>query len=370
MNRGGAETMVMNYYRNIDRTKVQFDFLLHRPDRGAYDDEIESLGGRIFRMPAISPRNYFRYKRALKRFFDQHGAQYLIVHSHLNALSYLVLGAAKGIVPTRISHSHTSLNPWSIFRVFSPEADKALVLKSFMYHHIRRRCRRVASDYFACGEKASDWLYGKALRERVTILPNAIDTGLFALDPEKRKQVRKDLGLADALTVVHVGRFDEPKNHHFLIRVFHALLEKDREARLLLIGTGKLQPAIRKAAADKGISEAIRFLGVRSDIPELLMAADVFLFPSLYEGLPVTLVEAQASGLPILASDRVTQEINVTGLVEYLSLETNPDVWAAKILEKRDIRDPSATQGVVDANYDIQANARFLMEYYMNKARE
>lgn len=246
MNRGGAETMIMNYYRNIDRTKVQFDFLLHRQEQGSFDEEIISLGGKIYRMNAISPKNYLNYRRSLSQFFDQH-PEYKIVHSHLNALSFIILQIAKKKkIPIRIAHSHIAVEAFAIKKIFTPNTDVKATIKDSIQSLIRHRVRKYASHYFACGKKAAIWLYGKRNLEKVTIINNAIDSSRFTFNQNTRKKIRQNFQIPEnAKLIGHVGRFDEQKNHFFIVKVFQELIKIESSAQLILIGDGGLRPKLK-----------------------------------------------------------------------------------------------------------------------------
>lgn len=353
MDRGGAETMVMNYYRHIDRTKVQFDFLVHREQRGAYDDEIEALGGRIYRMCPIYPQNFVRYKRDIRTFFQAH-PEYGIIHSHMSELGYFAFREAERQgVPVRICHAHN--------------APRGFDMKMIMRIYFKKRMMPYLTHLFVCGAESGRWLYGVKNEGQFIMLNNAIDAAAYAYDPEKRAEMRCQLGLTDKLVVGHVGRFNQQKNHPFLLEVFTALLKKEPHAVLLLVGGGEDMPKIQAKAQTLGIAERVRFLGVRSDVADLMQAMDVFVFPSLYEGLPVTMVEAQASGLPCVISDKVPSECILTdGLVDILPLLANPDAWAAKILEKRRILRTDHHTEITANGFDITTEAVKLQKFYIN----
>jgi glycosyltransferase involved in cell wall biosynthesis len=367
MNLGGAETMIMNYYRHIDRTKVQFDFLLHRQERGFFDDEIESLGGNIYRMPAIAPRNYFNYKKQLNLFFDNH-PHYAIVHSHLNALSSIILEIAKQKnISVRIAHSHLAVESTVFQKIFKRNTDIKATIKDTVQSLIRQKVRKVATHYFACGEKAGDWLYGKKNKQNITVINNAINASLFTYDIEKSKKIKASLNLAGKKIIGHVGRFNEQKNHFFLIKIFYEVYRRDKNCVLVLIGDGNLKSKIEKEVQNLGISKNVHFLGLRDNIPELLQGFDLFLFPSLYEGLPVTLVEAQASGIKILTSSTVTKEVNITGLVTYENLDTPPLKWAEIVLDKLSYDRKNTLEQIKDGGYDIYENAKNLQNFYLKE---
>lgn len=351
MERGGLESMLMNYYRHIDREKVQFDFLVHRQERAAFDDEIEALGGRIYRLPRLVPWSR-SYLNALNRFFDEY-PEYKIVHVHQDCLSSVILKiTAQHNVPVRIAHSH------------SANQDKNLKYPIKLCY--KRAIPKYATDLFACGKKAGDWMFGGAPYQ---IINNAIEAASYTYCPAKREDIRRKLGIADELVIGHVGRFNQPKNHPFLLEIFAALLKKEPNAVLLLVGSGEDMPNIQEKARTLGISEHVRFLGVRSDVAELMQTMDVFVFPSLYEGLPVTMVEAQAAGVPCLISDKVPPECIITkGLVDILSLSASPETWAEKILEKREFPRTDRRVEIAAHGFDITTEAVKLQKFYLEAA--
>lgn len=353
MDRGGAETMVMNYYRHIDRTKVQFDFLVHREQRGAYDDEIEALGGRIYRMYPIYPQNFAKYKRDIRTFFKEH-PEYRIIHSHMSELGYFAFKeAAKQGVPIRICHAHN--------------APHGFDMKMVMRNYFKKRMMPYLTHLFMCGIESGRWLYGKKNEDRFIMLNNAIDAKMYSFNTSKRIQIRNQFGIQNELVVGHVGRFNPQKNHPFLMEIFAALLKKEPNALLLLVGGGNDMPKIQSKAQELGIADHIRFLGVRSDVADIMQAMDVFVFPSLYEGLPVTMVEAQASGLPCLISDKVPSECILTkGLVEVVPLSETADVWAEKILDSRNTPRTDRRLEIAAHGFDITTEAVKLQEFYIS----
>ena len=357
MDRGGAETMVMNYYRHIDRTKVQFDFLVHREQRGAYDDEIERMGGRIYRMCPIYPQNFSRYKRDLRAFFRAH-PEYKIIHSHMSELGYFAFREAERQgVPVRICHAHNAPHGFDV--------------KMIMRTYFKKRMMPYLTHLFMCGEESGKWLYGEKNKSRFIMLNNAIDAALYSFDASKREKMRQQLGLADELVIGHVGRFNLQKNHPFLLDVFAALLKKEPDAVLLLVGGGADLPKIQAKVQELGIAEQVRFLGVRSDVADLMQAMDVFVFPSLYEGLPVTMVEAQAAGLPCIISDKVPPECILTeGLVDVMPLSASPEAWAEKILAIRAVPRTDRRAEIAAHGFDITTEAVKLQEFYIKSVEK
>ena len=350
MGRGGLETMIMNYYRHIDRSKVQFDFLVHRDFRADYDNEIETMGGRIFRLPRLVPWSR-SYLKSLENFFREH-SEYKIVHVHQDCLSSVILKVAQKCgVPVRIAHSHNS------------SQDKNLkYLIKLLY---KRQIPTYATQLFACGKEAGDWMFAGAPYQ---FLNNAIETSRYTFDTEARHQMRSRLGISNTAFVVgHVGRFHPQKNHSFLIDIFTDFKTKTSNAVLLLVGDGDLRTAMEQKAALLGISNSVIFTGVRSDVPDLMQAIDCFVFPSLYEGLPVTLVEAQAAGLPCIVSAGVPVECDKTDLVKHISPSAGPAHWAAEILKTQSNARRNTREQIIQAGYDIEANAQWLQNFYLEQ---
>lgn len=350
MGRGGLETMIMNYYRHIDRTKVQFDFLVHRDFHADYDDEIELLGGRIYRISRLIPWSG-RYHNALNGFFLSH-PEYKIVHVHQDCLSSVILKAAKKHgVPVRIAHCHSS----------SQDKNLKYLLKLFYM----RQIPRYATKLFACSEQAGDWMFRGAPYH---IVNNAVDAKKHMFSPQKRDQMRSQLGIQpDTLVIGHVGRFNPVKNHAFLLDIFAQLKKTYNDAVLLLVGDGDLRSEMKQKATGLGIKDSVIFTGVRSDVHELMQAMDVFAFPSLYEGLPMTLVEAQAAGLPCFISDGVPEECAKTDLVKRIPLSAGAGGWAEVILKSKDISRQNTREQIVQAGYDIEANAQWLQNFYLEQ---
>lgn len=354
MNRGGLETMLMNYYRKLDRDKIQFDFMTNRLERGHYDDEIEALGGRIYRLSPIKPGNYRKYFKELDEFFKEH-KEYKVVHSHINENSGFVLKAAKKSgIPCRIAHSHLS--------------DLKLDYKYPFRVYARKNLKGNVSDYFACSKRAGEWLFGKEVTEsgKVTVLNNAVDIKKFKINEDIRNRVRKDLAIEDKKVIGHVGRFNPQKNHEFLIDIFNEVYKKDKDTVLLLIGDGYLKGKIEEKVKKLELEESVKFLGVREDIPELMQAMDLFVFPSQFEGLAVVMVEAQAAGLKIITSTGVTKESDITNNVEFIDLKKEPSYWADRILSS-DFKKNDKTVKMIKNGYDSSHNVKWLSNFYMEK---
>lgn len=353
MGRGGLETMLMNYYRNMDRDKVQFGFLVHRQERADYDDEIEALGGRIYCLPRLVPWSS-HYKRELNRFFDKH-PDYQIVHVHQDCLSSVILKAAKQHgVPVRIAHSHNA------------NQDRNLKYPIKLWY--RRSIPRYATNLFACGTQAGDWMFRG---QPYTVVQNAIDPTVYTFSTEKREKVRAQLGLTDELVVGHVGRFFNQKNHMFLLEIFSEVIKHEPTAKLMLVGDGDDFLRVQERARELKLQNNVLFLGVRSDVADLMQAMDVFVFPSLYEGLPVTMVEAQAAGLPCVISDGVSPEcILANDLVGVLSLSDGTDVWANRVIAQAGKVRKDCSGEVAAQGFDIRNEVEKLQNFYVNAYEE
>lgn len=353
MGRGGLETMIMNYYRHMDRSKVQFDFLVHRDFRADYDDEIESLGGRIYRLPRLVPWSG-SYLKKLEQFFQTH-PEYKIVHVHQDCLSSVILKVAKRCgIPVRIAHSHSSNQDKNLKYLFK------LFYKRFIPTY--------ATQLFACGDEAGRWMFDGA---PFRVVNNAIDTKQYSYNPQRNCEIRSALQIPyDAFVVGHVGRFNSVKNHSFLLDVFAEVNRQNENSVLLLVGDGDLRSEMEQKAISLGIANRVIFTGIRSDVPDLMQAMDCFAFPSLYEGIPVTLIEAQAAGLPCMISSGIPTECTKTDLVKYIPLSAGAEVWAEEVLNTRGIARQNTREQIVQEGYDIEANATWLQNYYLEQRKD
>ena len=305
---GGVESVIMNYYRHLDHSKVQFDFICDEDSTRIPYDEIKKLGGRVFLVPKY--QNLPKYLKALEKLFKEN--QYHIVHSNINTLSVFPLYAArKAGVPIRISHSHSTSNPkeWK---------------RNLIKNILRPFSKRYATEYFACSELAGRYLFGNKTFDQgeVKIIHNAIDIEKFKFDEVARKKLRKEFGIKDSTVVIgHVGRFVQQKNHTFLVDVFNEYHKKNLDSKLLLVGSGPLEDEIKKKVERLGFKDSVLFLGQRDDINKLYSVMDIFCLPSLYEGLPVVGVEAQAAGLPTIFSNRISEEVIVSSYAKIVSIQ-------------------------------------------------
>jgi len=354
LNRGGAETNIMNYYRHMDRSKVHFDFLVHREEEGAYEAEIRQLGGQVFRLPPINPLKLHSYKAAVRKFFDQY-SDCDIIHGQNSELGvYIYEEAKRRGIPVIIAHAHNA------------PALRDYDLKFIFREYWKRRMRLSITHAFTCGKESAQWLFGKKLASHAFLMPNAVDTEQFKYQPSIAERVLKDLGKRNQLNLIHVGRFNKQKNHRFLLEIVAALRVIQPDFHLYLVGEGELLPEITAQIKTLGLENQVTLLGSRNDIPSLLQAMDVFLFPSLYEGLPVSLVEAQASGIQCVISDGIPSEaVLVNQNVTIVSLSESASNWADKIAaldfsERKDVSEIIKAKG-----YDIKENAIQLQNKYL-----
>lgn len=357
MDRGGAETLIMNLYREIDREQIQFDFMVHEDRQCDYDSEIETLGGKIYRVPRFNGPNALSYKKAFRDFFREHD-EHDVVHGHIGSGAALYLSEAKRADKFAIAHSHNLRFPLSPSEVAFRAASYPT---------------RFVADYFlAASEQAGTDRFGRHFTpgSRGMVLGNGIDLDLYTCDPSSHEASKQKLGFAGHPVVCHVGRLDYQKNHRFLLRAFALLKERVDEAELLLVGRGPLESELRDLAQELGIADSVHFLGVRQDVPEILKASDLFLFPSIVEGLGMAAVEAQAAGLPTLMSDGVAAEAAATPLAEVLPLDAGPERWAQRseaILADLPPRHDEVTQ-VRAHGFDIRDSANQLARLYAHGA--
>lgn len=364
MGMGGMETLIMNIYRNIDREKVQFDFLIHTSREGEYAEEIKKLGGRIFHMPVLQEKphiyywRYFAYRNALKKLFIEH-PEITIVHGHMTntASIYMPIAMKYGNVHTCIAHSHQS------------EATPGLQGK--VTNFLQRNLSKVATDCFACSEKAAEWIYPEEMiqNNEVTVIRNGVDTSRFHYDPALRDEVRKKLGVEGKFVIGNVARFKKQKNHTFLIDIFKEVHVLNPDAVLVLVGIGETQQETKKKVHVYGLDDAVMFLNGRSDIPDLMNAFDLFLLPSLFEGLPLVGIEAQCAGLPIITATMVSEETNVTGNVKFLRLDHSATYWAREIMDYyNQYQRHDCAELVKSKGYDIKETALWLQHFYLERA--
>ncbi len=357
MNRGGIETLLMSLYRNVDRKRIQFDFLSHTKD-SCFTKEIESLGGRVYCIPRFSFWRFDKQYQEYVNFFAEH-SEYQIVHSHINLSSLGVLRAAyKAGVPVRICHLHNT-----------NRKEKHIPLSYRCKKLVFPLTSRFLTHRFACSKLVAMHGYGKKSEEAV-IIKNGVETEKFQFCLANRIRKRKELDWKDKRVFLDVASLTTQKNHSFLIEVFNEILKLEKNAILALAGTGSLRTQIETQVKRLGIEENVQFLGARNDVPDLLRAADLFLLPSLYEGFGIALLEAQTAGIFSVASDSIPREVDVADLIRFVSLEESANRWAQIALEevnrKRKSRETYA-EIVKNAGYDICTSVKELTEFYLNE---
>lgn len=353
MDRAGLETMLMNYYRHIDKSVIQFDFLTHRPQEGAYETEIKEFGGRVYHAPRLYLHNLPTYSRFMLDFFANH-EEYRIIHSHIDAMSYFPLHAAKrNNIPVRIAHSHSS----------KLDKDLKLPIKYLALKFIPD----VANVNCACGEVAGEFMFPN---RKFRVINNAIDLDKFKYNEKTRKELREKLGLANKFVIGHVGRFCYIKNQEFLLQVFSEVKKIRTESALLLVGKGPDEQLLREKAKKLGIYKDVVFLIDRPDVDKLYQVFDVFVMPSLFEGLPVVCVEAQANGLRCLVSDKISKEVILTDNIEMMSLGESANNWADRIINLNVHRNPNAKLQLQNKGYDIVVEAEKLQNWYLELDKE
>ena len=364
MDRGGIETMIMNLYRNIDRNKVQFDFLAHYGREAVYNDEIRRMGGRIYEMPALKDDTHvyywrlFSYIRALNHFFKEH-KEYKVIHGHMtNTASIYMPIAKKHGVTCRIAHSHNTHGKAGLLGAVTD------ILQRPIYKN--------ATDWFACSKAAAYWFYPKEEVDagKVTVLANAVDADKFRYSAAKRKEMRETLGVDGKIVIGCVARFRPEKNHMFLIDVLQEILKTEPNTVLMFAGEGPAEQDVKKHAMELGIEDKVLFLGMRTDIPDVLQAMDVFTLASLWEGLPVTGIEAQAAGLYCVVSDGVTDEMNAIDMVQYIPLSEPKRVWADALLSAAQKKRHDTYEKIKSSGYDIHTTAPWLQNFYIQKHNE
>lgn len=353
MGSGGVEAVIMNYYRHIDRDKVQFDFVAHKGASEYYVNEIKTLGGKVYEITPYT-RNPIAFTSEIYHIIKEHN--YQIVHSNMNALSCFPLFAAYFAgAKVRILHNHTT-------------DTKAERLRTMIKRILRPFAKMFANQYWACSKLAGQWMYGAAAvqQSKVTIINNAIDLKKFAFNKEKRSRLRKELGLESCFVVGHVGRFMKQKNHEFLIKIFAEVAKNNEDAKLLLIGDGPLKGKIEEQVKALGLTDKVIFTGVRTDVADLYNVMDVFLFPSLYEGLGMVAVEAQANGLPVVASTEVPLEAKVSNEMQFIGLDKGIEHWRDAVLKCQGQGRFDTAGDFADKGFDITVEAKKLENWYFN----
>ncbi|MFC4401877.1 glycosyltransferase [Gracilibacillus xinjiangensis] len=352
MNHSGVPTLLMNMYRNINRKKIQFDFLTTK--EGAFDEEIQKMGGHLYQIPSINEAGYLVYKRSLKSFFKRH-ASYIIVHSHIDQLSAIALREARRVrIPVRIAHSYNT----AIEGSFVTKLWKSAIGLFVPIH---------ATDYFACSTESADWLF-KWKSKQSEFFQHALDLEKFLYSTSVREVYRQKLHLnEDNFLIGHVGGYTTQKNHLFLLDIFRALRRKIPQAKLVLIGDGPLKKQMEETVVQYRLQDHVFMLGEKEDVEKWMQSFDLFVFPSLHEGFPVSVIEAQCAGLPALVSDSITKEIDLgSGNVQFLSLDKKNE-WVREMEElfKSKPRVPIQRDILFEKGFDVNKITKYTEEKYL-----
>ena len=349
MQSGGLETLIMNIYRNINREHIQFDFLVHYKEKKFFDDEIESLGGKIYRFSLRDDNNILKYIYQLNKFYKAH-KEYKVIHCHMSSIGFINFFIAKfNGIKVRIAHSHNN------------STDKTL--KGKIKNLLIRPYKFISTLNFACSNSAGKFLFGN---KKFEVVPNAIDIELFKYNIEKRNKVRNALKIgSDTFVVGHVGRFNVQKNHKFIIEIFREIKNNNDNSILILVGSGELENNIKELVKNYKLEDSVIFMGNRADVYELYQCFDCFLFPSLFEGLGITLIEAQISGLKCYTSkDVVAKEAKITDNIEYIDLSLTANEWATKILANSSYERIEHSKAAIDNGFDIKMLGKKMENLY------
>lgn len=355
----GIESFIMNMYHYIDRTKVQFDFMVMRDEKEFYDDEIAELGGKKYTINVAEKNTLIRvFKESIQLYKFLKNHQYQIVHIHYTTplrAPYL-LAAKKAGVPVRIYHSH------------SAEVSGKSKIKLIIYEYFRKHITDWATHMFACSEAAARWMFSEDIlnKKEFKVIYNGIDIKRFRFNEKDREEIRKKLKIDGNYVLIHTGRFLEQKNHRFVIEVFKNVKKRYPQTKLLLLGEGDLVDEMKELVESYQLTSDIIFMGVQADVQKFLSAADCYIMPSFYEGLPVAAIEAQCSGLPCILSENITREVKVAKNVEFLSLNDSIDQWCEQVLSYRYVMRRDCSEDIIISGYDIQEGAKMLQEFYMS----
>lgn len=356
MNRAGAETFIMNVYRNIDRSKIQFDFLVHTDKPCDYDDEIRSLGGQIYPVPRFNGINYFAYRRVVAHFFSTH-PEHDIVHGHIGSSASIYLREAKKYHKFTIAHSHATYGSFDI----QQESFKVLSYTT----------RYIADYFFACSYEAGLDRFGKMVvnnKALFSVINNGIDIQAFIGSFKDHLAAKQTAGYKECVVFGSVGRLEAVKNTSLILEIFAEIRRKEPQSLLFLVGDGPLRADLESSAQKLGIREYVFFPGVVSNVKDYLKLMDVFILPSRYEGLGVALIEAQAAGLPCVVSDAIVDEAIITPYVDIVSLKESPSTWAQVCLDAAEKREAACRDNkdcLQNSGFDIKNVAVTLEAFYL-----
>ncbi|MDD3341524.1 MAG: glycosyltransferase family 1 protein [Bacilli bacterium] len=354
MQMGGLETFIMNLYRNMDRSKVQFDFLVHYQARKFFDDEIDDKGGKIYHFSLRDNNNIIKYIKELNKFYKNH-PEYKVIHCHMSSIGFInFLIAKKNGIKVRIAHSHNSSTDSSI---------KGKVKRIMMLPY-----KYVSTINYACSTEAGKYLYGN---KPFDMIPNAIDPKKFKFDEKNRDNLRKKYNIDKSnILIGHIGRFNIQKNHEFLLDSFSEALKENDNLRLMLIGDGELMPNVKKRIHQLNLQNYVTLTGVVDDSWKYYSAFDIFALPSIFEGLPVVGVEAQCSGVYCLFADNITKDVEISDRIEYLKL--NKTVWKNKFIniDTKNRNRNSYFNCINKSDFNINKISKYLEHEYLNLSKK
>ena len=350
MEAGGTQAFLMNLYRNIDRKKLQFDFLVEYEEKEFYDEEIIKMGGRIYYTNFRKTLNVFKFRKQVSTILKKH-PEYKIMHIHATAIGKICTDIAKkNKIPVIIAHTHNNgaVKDWKYY-------PKIILRKLYM---------NGPTDFFACSEDAGKYTFKN---RQFKVIHNSIDTKRFLFNKEIREEIRKELNIEDKYVIGNVGRLHEQKNQTFLIDIFYKLLKKKENAFLLIIGKGPLEEQLKNKVKNLDIEDKVLFLGNRNDVNKLYQGMDVFVLPSLFEGLGIVAIEAQAASLPVIASTGVADEASVTPNIKKIGLEEDIDKWVDEVLKAKTQDNSHILEYIKKSGYDIEENAKIMQNFYIEK---
>lgn len=351
--RGGSQAYTMNVFRNIDRTRFQVDFVASYLEENDYSDEIKNLGGKLYLLPRFNVLNYFSFRRSWNSFFDEH--HYDIVHGHATGVASIYLGIAKNKGIVTIAHSHSDGYRGNIF---------ARMLK----YILARKVRYVSDYWFACSSKAAERLFASEYKTYGNYfeMPNAIDVVQYKYNPQVRDNIRKSLDIGPQTVLYgHVGSFSVPKNHKFLLEVFKAVHEKNRDSKLLLLGSGPLEAEILSYISSYNLTDSVILKGTVCNVTDYLHAMDAMIFPSLFEGFGIAVLEAESAGLYTIVSDRVPEEACIVDSVIRLSLSAPLQTWVDTSLSIPALDRGSYNDIIAKTKYNIKTSIKQLSDIYI-----
>lgn len=348
---GGVQMLLRNYHKYINKDKIIFDFIVYGDEIGELESYFKSYGSKIYHIPPKT-KSLIKSLSQMRKIIKS--GNYDVVHAHQDIMSiFPIYFAKKAKINLRIAHAHSAFK--------SNNKIKKLIHKVLLV-----LLEKYSNYWAACGKEAAMDLWGKENISlgNINIINNAIDVNNFKFNNDIRKEIRKELGVENKFVIGNIGRFIDVKNHKFIIEVFKHVSDMDKEAILLLVGKGELESEVRNQVKKLGLEQNVKFLGLRNDIDKILQGIDVFLLPSKFEGVPIALIEAQASDLTCLVSDVVTKEVKITDKVEYMSLDKDAKAWAEKILSYKCNKRYDTSKLIKKVGFDISEQAKSLENLY------